>query len=349
MFSSIILSLVVIEGSLRMLVHEEYDYPKGLYSADEHRGYWLSPNFQGIHRQINGDFRVTYSTDGRGYRRSLGNYSLDEIHTAFLGDSFIFGVGVEDAQTVSSQFDVLSGWPTLNAGISGYDLPSSLRAFEYLLNEGAKPRLVIQAFYLGNDFLAPDAVPAYQQITARYGYTVSRKALDAQGEVRFERWLRRKYRTYGFLASRTSSWIGGAFLERVGDAAETGITSSQSWLAEVRLEQNLGTLKTLVDQVQARLIVLIIPTKVQVEPEYRQEVRRDLPACLDDQELGRSARVVRQTCENLGIQFVDLYPILRACNQDSANRSYFRHNPHWTRLGHQIAAQELIKLVHPGP
>ena len=115
---------LLLEVTVRLVVDEEYDYPKGLYMPDNVRGQWLVPNFCGNHSQLNGDFNVEYCVDKNGYRETGVTTPYKQRDIVFIGDSFTFGVGVNDQETTASQLSTIRNEGVINAGLSGYDVPS---------------------------------------------------------------------------------------------------------------------------------------------------------------------------------------------------------------------------------
>jgi hypothetical protein len=84
-------------------------------------------------RSDNGDpiYDVTYTLDRNGYRRTAGA-PPGAPTVLFFGDSFTFGMGLEDEETIPSQFSASLGKPytVLNLGYPGFGPHRVLRAIE---------------------------------------------------------------------------------------------------------------------------------------------------------------------------------------------------------------------------
>jgi lysophospholipase L1-like esterase len=71
---------------------------------------------------------TNYSLNEYGLRR--GDLSQSDTTIWFFGDSFTFGEGVSDTDTLPNQFSSLSGFRAINLGVSGYGPHQMLRILE---------------------------------------------------------------------------------------------------------------------------------------------------------------------------------------------------------------------------
>jgi hypothetical protein len=127
----------------------------GLMRYESELGWALVPNWQGTHKHH--DFSVTYNTNARGYREA-GADKDSTLHgaaptLALVGDSFTFGLGVDDNQTFAAQLNQRDpARQYLNLGIPGYSTDQQLILLKKLgPTLGAGQNIVV--FYLGNDLL----------------------------------------------------------------------------------------------------------------------------------------------------------------------------------------------------
>lgn len=112
------------------------------------------------------------------------------------------------------------------------------------------------------------------------------------------------------------------------------------------LRRRLAQIKHVADTLGARVLLLSVPASVQVcdasqLPYY--------PDGLDLSDMARfdveqPQRLAAQAAEAVGINFVDLRPVL----QGLSACPYQPRNMHWTRAGHQLVAQSLAKLLAGG-
>lgn len=104
----------LLTGKVANYAYGAYHFlPGGMYQRDPHLGYRLRPSFS---RDVywNGHW-WHHATNAAGFRGEL----VDRADAVFLGDSMIYGHGVENADTVSSQFGARTGLPVANLGQQG--------------------------------------------------------------------------------------------------------------------------------------------------------------------------------------------------------------------------------------
>jgi hypothetical protein len=129
------------------------DIDPGLLAYDAELGWVLTRNWQGRHRHH--DFDVAYAINAEGFR---GPFPTRETQTsrrrvAVLGDSFTFGLGVDDDATFVSALSRLDpGADYLNFAVPGYSTDQELLLSRRILGR-YRPDVVMLGFYLGNDLL----------------------------------------------------------------------------------------------------------------------------------------------------------------------------------------------------
>lgn len=98
--------------------------------------YELKSNYSGDEVFGNRIFRVM--TDAQGFR--VGDKYPQERKAVFLGDSFMFGIGVNYIDTIPGQFEKLSGISSLNGGVSSYSPTAYLYNYQKAANAGSLSR-----------------------------------------------------------------------------------------------------------------------------------------------------------------------------------------------------------------
>jgi len=125
-------------------------------------------------------YRATYSIGDDGARRVPGNPPSGRT-ALFVGDSFTFGQGLDDADTVAARFVALApGWRAINLGVPGYAPNNVLRGFEI----GRTDRFT----GAGVDTVVFWAIPAQlDRVTGHVGWigTSPRYVLDGSGKPVF--------------------------------------------------------------------------------------------------------------------------------------------------------------------
>lgn len=111
----------LVKGRLGNYVNGGYhEEPDGIYRLDPHLGRALRPN---VHRRMywNGHW-WRHDANDDGYRGP----ALKKAAAVFLGDSLVYGHGVETSETVAAQYASLTGRPAANLGLQGACLLQSL-------------------------------------------------------------------------------------------------------------------------------------------------------------------------------------------------------------------------------
>ncbi len=127
----------LLTGSIANFAYEGYHVlPGGIYRRDSHMALELKPGFA---RTLywNGHW-WHHGTNAAGYRGP----GLAQADVVFLGDSMIYGHGVENADTVPSRFAARSGLRVANLGQQGTCLIQMWLRLRRL-GLGLQPRLVV--------------------------------------------------------------------------------------------------------------------------------------------------------------------------------------------------------------
>jgi hypothetical protein len=286
--------------------------------------------------------------DGNGFRNSPALASAD---VAVIGDSFIEGALVAEAQVLTSHLSRLTGLSVANLGRSGYGPQQELAVLRrYALSR--RPRRCVWAFYEGNDLQDVDAYESYQRelhwiLRGRraetiYGRGCVRNALA----FAIRTWLRPDPRREARLFTGRFTDHGGKQLPMCfatgvqhGDGGPELPRARAPQLEKVRVI--LAEAHALCRQRGIELVVVFIPSKFRV---YRHACAFDPDSpCLswpidDLPEALRSAVAAVST----GLPYVDLTPRLQAEASGGA-LLYLPDDPHWTAEGHRAAAEVLAE------
>ena len=92
----------------------------------------------------------TVSTDAYGYRNSYSDNQTPSV--VFVGDSAIFGFGVEEEETIPAQLGLLMHKDVYNLAIPGAGPECYMVMLERYLNSSQSPQLIIVGFFAGNDY-----------------------------------------------------------------------------------------------------------------------------------------------------------------------------------------------------
>jgi hypothetical protein len=135
----------------RAEAHFEGAYKANYFIADDELGYGLTPWKRRVSSIKRSDkdggliYNVTYQINALGFRDAVHNGEASPVF--FFGDSFTFGEGVDDDDTLPAQFSKIAGRTVFNFGVHGYGPHQFLRMLEVdrpeKLGVTDKPALVI--------------------------------------------------------------------------------------------------------------------------------------------------------------------------------------------------------------
>lgn len=354
---SLVLSLAAAEILVRLarpqprLVIE----PGGFYIPDPPGRYRLSPGYRG-----NIYNRAEYSNEIRinqaGLRGpEIGSSSDEILRVLVVGDSFVFGVGVEDTDTFTALLPARlarhdrAAAEGLNAGIPAFGVPD---AESWFRRHGValEPDIVVLAIFLGNDLV--DASPDREEILLVDGLLVP--SLSAGG---IKAWLHRHSHLFvtvkslldqpGFQPLRDKLGLGEPWKTRTL-REELGVyrkSADQALRPAIdATDEALGRFTELSEELGFELIAVLIPSEIQLEPERWQMSLTSLDLDPADYDPSTPTRIFQELLDRHEIPTLDLGPpFLTGLSRGEA--LYFRLDRHWTRAGHALAADELARFL----
>ena len=191
----------LLRGRLANHVFNEYHPGRtGIYRADPVLGVTFKP---GLRRRTywNGHW-WTHEANADGYRGP----AAAGAEAVFLGDSMIYGHGVETAETVAAAFARQTGRPAANLGVQGYCLVQSLALLRHK-GVGLRPRWIFVASHPTD---VPDVLhwyerPEIERFLAKDGHLpLVRPELRPRPPGLFDWWEQR-----GALPVRAGRLLGG--------------------------------------------------------------------------------------------------------------------------------------------
>lgn len=147
----VLMALVVVEialGFIRPSIDPAGQMDEGFILYDSRLGWKLAPGWQGRHAHH--DFHVSYRVNSLGFRGDDLDFARPNS-IMFLGDSFTFGLGVDDDQVFTELLNQSAEETYLNAGVPGYSNDQQLLLLEKLM--AYRPKELVWVVYLGNDLL----------------------------------------------------------------------------------------------------------------------------------------------------------------------------------------------------
>lgn len=326
----------------------------GLIQYHAQLGWNLGPNWSGRHTHY--DYDVRYSTGSNSFRNQSqpGAASIGNRETvAVLGDSFTFGLGVNDAETFVSRLNAGAGPMFTNYAIPGTSTDQQLLLMRSLLARNA-PDQVLLVVYLANDIL--DNTLEYP-LQAEQAKPIFR--LDSSGSLELENTPVPLVPKPALLRSATLGSLvlngfdaGGSLLDssQLGRLVSTVIGGNSYSGAELRpvLERNLQDALTLfatlldefateVARHQSGLTIALLPgreamaNRSGISFHYQDYLREKILELLADKDIAS----------------IDLMSEIASDPNADIRNLYFPNDGHLTPAGHSYVAAILARQFSP--
>jgi lysophospholipase L1-like esterase len=320
----------------------------GMFVRDRATGYRLAANYTG-YESNRIEYRVTVHTDALAMRVPVRAPAGDgRPRVLVLGDSFVFGQGVEaqDAWPAQLELALAARGDTvavLNGGIPGY---STLDEAAWLSAYGLAqhPRRVVLGVFLGND-LEDNGTTAQRRLG-------SIAPPPVRWYTRPTRWLYEHSHLYDLLRrlaerARPARPVDGMAANVAAAIAPYHVSTS----AQRRVELDgtaaaVAKFDSLTRAAGAERLVILIPDAVAVEPAREAAVRRQVPpgVALD---FNYPVSIFAPLFAAHGITCVDLTPALRA-EAARGTRLYYPVDRHLTPEGNRFVAGLVAGLLRKG-
>jgi hypothetical protein len=342
---SFLVAFAIAEGSVRLFRPQEVGPVR--FACDPALGEIPVPGQHG-ERHFPGVFDFTYSNNSLGWRgpREYQKDKRTRYRVLFLGDSFTYGLGVNDDQPFPAQVEKILtsdgvSVETMNAGCPGKGTDYEVKVFDTV---GLKfhPDLTVLCFFC-NDFQDNERGEYYN--IGKHGELQAKKLNCSQGTLKK---TLLDLPGYNWLIS----WSQAANLVKqagvdvlVNRAGKTGSDATAGLVVSYhrgvegfanRANKSLTNLyvehlNTAVEHAGGSLIMFYIPIAQEVR-EYQENrtISADEQAC------------VRIAADN-GITLWSLTPLLALSGQTIVNLYY--KEGHWTAAAHEMAARYMSRCI----
>ena len=326
----------------------------GMVRYDPLLGWKLNPGWKGSHRHH--DFQVSYSINPYGFRGDFRKYQSGCRNlNAFVGDSFTFGIGVEDGQTFVDLLNENSGTACyLNFSVPGYSTDQEFMLIKDTVVSYA-PRVVYLVVYLGNDlFDNPRSYPLQGQNAKPYFRPgtdalilhnspvpiLSKTAEQARADLAFLAFDQVARRTqledWMFRHSLLIRSMGTAWMKTAPVDVESAVSSL--------LEKELDLFRAIVNQVESvshrrnfKLVLILLPGRSYLERQG--SISHRVQSYLKEE--------IKSFSKLRAIPAIDLADGMQRLNSRGSGDLYFKHEGHLTPEGHRVVAG-LIKRWQSG-
>jgi lysophospholipase L1-like esterase len=274
--------------------------------------------------------QATYSTDEYGFRNVGRDY--DAARVAFLGDSFTFGVWVEERETFPSLIGKALDVPLLNLGQQSFYVEQYSMVLDWLLERHA-PDVVVVAIF-PNDFTAEMTADDFAHFYERFGWDAYRSMPWQQRSMAFGlvRLLHSPAPTPQALQSGRTRL--GLMLFREAGAHPRYLQDGMA----AHVEQVVTGMVERAGSRGVRLVLALLPSK---ESTYVDDYDRLFDGdYLENERVGYER--LTQAARQAGAVVADLTGVFRA---HADERLYFEYDAHFNAAGQALTAATLEPAV----
>lgn len=362
---TVAITLVISEVAVRVLFPNLIsDPPRHLPSRTLH--HIAPPNAHVVYGSYDGE-PVVYRTNDDGFRTTLSRSAFLEAdeRIAVLGDSFVFGLGVNESDTLAYQLqaeltqgDTEREYAVLNAGFPSYSPFLAGLLFNERVRE-YNPTLV---------FLVLDATDVGDDL--RY----EDEAVVVDGSVEFETRFMTPRRSRSALAKLAAPWpqfivqaylvplkrLRGSdskplaenydyyeFSVEIGGAVESNrffIYRHPPEATKPFFERTLANISRLAEDVRSagsEFVLVVSPRFHHWDPSECPENWESEFYALDEPFQFEYLRFFDAAAVEVEFPIVNLLPAFEAAEDRPL---VLRNDPHWTRLGHRVVARALASV-----
>src|SRR3989338_4295399 len=319
-------------------------------------GWRLKSNIEGLF--FSNEYNTNIKNNAQGLRMGR-NVPLkkSKYRIAFLGDSFIWGFGVNEHERVSEYLEKeLENVEVLNFGVSGYGTDQ----YYLQLNRTVlkfRPDMVIVGFY------ANDLEDTGNNV--RYSYPKPLFKLADDGSLNLTNvpvpkkveWDAREYsfltklkfflshKSHVFFLFKRVLFRLYPYQEHTYDPSEISIILKE-YPKDYQVYNQLNEMlyckmAEMLREHNITFIVINIPPKIHLLQDKFSNTLKELQIDSDEIDINKPSMMLHNLSINCGLDFIDLYPYFREYKYKE--RLYFWYDPHWNPLGHKYAAKILSK------
>ncbi len=316
--AGLLLGAGALEAGVRIIMPQYSPANEIRFVFDKTRNVFSGPRSREMRQTKNtGDYDVSVRFNSAGFRDSKEIEDVKFEDWIVVGDSFSFGWGVDESRRFGDLLDRAIGAQVFNLAA-----PGNIRHYEMLLNyadsQGADTSRVVIGLCVENDVIDYDAERADMM-----------RVIDAPPLVNLKR----------VLGNASAAWRAFTAVVHSTRWARDGATSlgaiAPGGLPELT-PQSLAQVESTVEQLKRlatgrQLVVLIIPSRQVYVDDTRAGARAT------HQSLVKALKAA-------DINVVD--PLIEFDRSaDPLHDFHFRHDGHWNKHGHRVAAGVLVNAI----
>jgi hypothetical protein len=234
-----------------------------------------------------------------------------------IGDSFTYGHGVRDDETMAAQFHRMSGAEVINAGVNGFGVDQAYLMWQL---EGRRdPVDVVVLGYFVDDF---------------FRNLLSVREAPKPHLVREDH----SYRFTGIPVQTIDAWLATA-----ENRASLRVLDVVDYLVR-KARRKLGRPDSIHAEAAARSRHLLLALRDSVAASGARLVVTVIPHCWRGRDPDASWAVasIRETCSSARIPVLDF-------TEGNPAHDLFGENCHWNAKAHRLAAEKLVKMLGANP
>ncbi|MBE9530384.1 MAG: hypothetical protein IMF00_03855 [Proteobacteria bacterium] len=378
MVVSITIALLICEGSVRIFGLGGTSLTRGmLHQYDPDAGWRCYPNLD-TRYILPESFNVRVRCNSQGLRDSEKRFAKPPgiRRIVVLGDSFMWGYGVENEEMFSAVLqDLISGSETVNFGVNGYSTVQELVRLEI---EGLRyePDVTVLVFVwndLEDNFDDKHGGRPVAVLEEDNSLRIANRPVRRHWKSPLKQWFRHHSHLFRFGEyniellklkfrdnQRADLSIPKIPAPGVAFAAENDKKTARmkfsmtdiyappgpeidfAWKA---IEVLLGRIKQLATKEGGRLVVVYAASLEAVDRGIFAKLIRKFGQDPDSMAFNwdRPSNRLGEVCAALDIPYVNLNPVFR--QQFKKTELFLKKNPHWSMAGHRLAAQTVAEKI----
>ena len=342
----------------------QLEYVPPIFAQSDYLPWQLKANSSALHYAITDEFIVNVTINSAGYRDQ--DFKIKKLRNTkriiFLGDSYVFGFGVELNETFHQIIkrklsEKNKSYEIINAGYKGNFAEDT--EYLYLKKEGIKlnPDVVLLAITLSNDFDDINTNKLYYNSSDNlYKAESLVHYIDNQSRLRFKQsqesqnFIKRalykinlvlSYKSHLYILLKDTfrnilyTFYYGKYQNVYSNNYTEEINSSFAKVMNYTIKIN-----ELAKKNKAILVLILIPDKRAVYEYKIKDTNSDILNWT------KPSEEIKRIAEKNNITVIDVLPDLKDyVNTHNQEMIYFKVDPHWNSKGHKIAAEAIYSKL----
>lgn len=295
------------------------------------------------------EFSYTPTHNADGFRGG----ALPQSKTAgkrrlvMLGDSFVYGAGVGDSDTIPAQLQAQIGaeWEILNLGVTGTGIEDYRATAERLKH--LEPDVVIVGIYVDNDIRVPRE-DVGSRLTNLQLVRMATRAMESLGDCRFP-WIRQYKVDREIETLACEGKINPFLLSRatVGDEEAYYATLTRLFEREPVIRKDLMAIKSVWPS--AHFTLMLFPSSFQVSAAYLPQLRRLGFTFNGDHPVSHKLQdSIERWAAMEHVDTLDALPWLVEAESSTGQRHYYTLDDHLNALGNRVIAGNVVRWLLSG-